>query len=97
MVFFGLLMKGMDKIDEQRDAAIDRLILKTTYHGLDGKTSSPGKPSWATVYESLRRNENGRTEEKAWQAKEDQRCAEEASRSGTGTNRNVRRSTHRKA
>jgi hypothetical protein len=63
MFLMGMLMKGLDKIDEQRDAAIDQMIQRTIYYGLDGETSSPGKPSWAMVYKSLRRDEHGRTEE----------------------------------
>ncbi len=63
MVMFGLLMKVIDKIDEQRDEANDNLILKTTYYGLDGK-ASPGKMTWGMVAETWR-NENERAEREA--------------------------------
>lgn len=96
MVFMGILMRGLDKIDEQRDAAIDRMIQKTTYYGLDGKTNSPGKPSWATVYQSLRRNEDGRAEEKR-PTEEGQRHAEKTGPQSPSKNRHRRGTTHRKA
>ena len=69
MLIMNWVMKGLDKIDEQRDAALDHLIQKTTYFGLDGKSQSPGKPNWATVYASLKRNEDGREAEKKDQPK----------------------------
>jgi hypothetical protein len=76
MVFMGLLMNMLDKIDESRDAAIDQMIARTTYYGLDGKTNHPGTPSWGMVYESLRRSEHGRSEE--GQAEESKRHAKKA-------------------
>jgi len=60
MLIMGMLLKALDKIDEQRDQAIDNLILKTTYHGLDGK-APPGKMTWGMVVEAWRENESGRT------------------------------------
>lgn len=100
MVVLSLLMKGLDKIDQQRDEAIDKLIQRTTYHGLDGKTAQPGKPSWATVYESLRRNENDRqaqARQASWQhSHENQRCAEDQKSKGLGTHSHLRGPVHRK-
>lgn len=65
MFLMGFLMKGLDKIDEQRDQAIDAMIQRTIVYGLDGK-GTPGKASWATVYESLRNTnaEEGTTKRK---------------------------------
>jgi len=45
-------MKVIDKIDEQRDQAIDNLITKTTYYGLDG-SKTPGKATWGTVADTM--------------------------------------------
>ncbi len=64
MVILGLLMKVIDKVDEQRDQAIDNLITKTTYYGLDG-SKTPGKATWGTVAEALRRSEDERAEREA--------------------------------
>jgi hypothetical protein len=69
MVMFGLLMKVIDKIDEQRDQAIDNLITKTTYYGLDG-SKTPGKATWGTVADTMRRKRNE-------EATQNQRCAED--------------------
>lgn len=64
-MILGLLLKVIDRIDEQRDQAIDDLIARTTYYGLDGKT--PGKATWGTVAEALalQRSENERAEREA--------------------------------
>jgi len=62
-VILGLLLKVIDKIDEQRDQAIDDLIARTTYYGLDGK-ASPGKMTWGMVAETWRM-ENERAEREA--------------------------------
>jgi hypothetical protein len=62
-------MKVIDRIDEQRDQAIDNLITKTIYYGLDG-SKTPGKATWGTVADTLRRKRNE-------EATQDQRCAED--------------------
>lgn len=70
MFVMSFLMKGLDRIDEQREKALDNLILRTTYYGLDGKAAAPGKPTWAMVYESMRRNNNGTEKTGTGKAKE---------------------------
>ena len=98
MVILSVVLRALEKVDQAREKAVDDLIARTKYYGMPGSGHVGTEGGWGAVYKTLkdRQDHERRQAEEAWKTKENQRFAEEASRSGTGTNRNVRGVSHRK-
>ena len=96
MLVFTLLAKATEKIEKSKQEMLENLYAR---RGCSTQSFKERLELMRVLGEETQRraDEQQRRAEEAWKAKQDQRCAEEASRSGTGTNRNVWCASHRKA
>lgn len=95
MLVFSLLAKGVEKLDNAKEKILEQRFAQK------GCSKSDMKNRLEVMRirgEEIRRmiDERDKRAEEAWKTKEGQRLAEEASRSGTGTNRHLWCSSHRK-
>lgn len=95
MLVFGLLAKGVEKLDTAKEKLLEQHFAQK---GCSKSDMANRLEVMRLRGEEIRRmtNERDKRAQEAWKAKEGQRLAEEASRSGTGTNRHLWCPAHRK-